>query len=285
MQKLQARTKALDGSEIKKTFDIRRSWSIVSGHAIYEHMDGTYAYKDGSPIMKAEDFQVVIHDERQLKKALSWWDRIGKKQSQAFYDALDLRLRALDGDHVDAAGEEDIEKDMILYTRVPAGESAEDQPEPLIPMTWMEIGFTSRPDWWGVAKTIEFNDFMYLLHSDEELVGAEIPDEILAGQKELINMNAEFLNENEVIVRHIDDGLYEELGPLEVIKTTKKYVEAETAYVDESAKIYFTGNKEPNARIPIEDLMLVQVTPVEQEKEPDSDETSDTSEAVTTGEF
>lgn len=266
MQILQVKVKDLDGKEIKRKFKIIRAWTNITGHGVFLHADGTYGFKDGAPVQSLRDINKVIHDPIQLRAATNWWERIGEKQSRAFYDALEKRRRKQAGDFAELPGEDESDKDMILYRKIPTGEDPEEYPTP---NTWMEMGFNKRPDWWGQASGIQFDDFLYIRHEDEEIGDDKLPQEILDAQRQLVEMNADFLNENEVIVRFVDDELYDEYGPLSVFKTTQKYAEAETAYVDEEKKIIFTGNKEPHSRILIKDLMIVSVNPLVLDQDPD----------------
>lgn len=260
MQILQVKTKGADGIEVKKNVRIVRTWGDISGHAVYLHSDGTYGFKDGAPVTSFEDIKKVIHDPIQLKVAKNWWDRVGEKQSQAYYDALEKRRMRLAGDFSEVGAEDASDKDMILYRRIPA--DAEDPDDFKTPNTWMEMGFSKRPDWWGQAQVVQFDDFVYIRHDDEAESDGLAP-EIAAGQKQLVEMNVAFLNEHEVVVRHIDDDLYKKYGPLLVTKAKKKYVEAETISPgEEDETIYFAGRRGEDAEILIEDLMLIDVKPI-----------------------
>lgn len=265
MQTLWVKTKDAAGNDLKRKILVKRAWTNISGLGVFLHMDGTYGFRDGAPVRSLADIREVIHDKIQLKAAENWWDRIGEKQSAAYYDALEKRRRLLAGDYTEGPVEGDSDLDMILYSKIPAGEAPEDHQ---VPNTWMELGFKKRPDWWGQASGIQFDDFLYVKYEEIEPGEDALPHEILVGQQQLAEMSSDFLNENDVIVRFVDDELYDEYGPLSVTKTTQKYAEAETAFVDEDAKIYFTGNKEPHAKIPISDLMVVSVTATAEQQGP-----------------
>lgn len=258
MQTLQVKTRDADGKESKKTVQIVRSWGVSSGHQIFLHANGTYGFKDGAPARSEQDLRQVITDPIQLEAALSWWNRVGRKQSEAYYAVLEKRQRQLIGDYGDTGSADDSDKDMVLYVRIPVG--AEDSAEFQTPQTWMELGFDRRPGWWGQAAGIKFDDWVYV-RQDELEPGAE--PETASGQKQLADMTVAFLAENEVLARHNDDALYEQYGPLRITKTTPKFAHAITIVNDpEHDPIVFAGEDEPNPKISLESLMLVSVEPV-----------------------
>jgi len=280
MQTLHVKSKGLDGSEIKKTVKVKRSWQSISGLQVFLHADGTYGFKDGAPVRSENDLKQVITDQIQLEAALGWWNRTGKKQSEAYYTALEKRKRQLAGDFSETAADTSSELDLILYYRRPVDGDPE---EGVAPQTWMEMGFTKRPDWWGRATSISFDDWVYERAGDADVKEDAIP-EIDQGQKQLANMTLAFLQAHEVTVRHLDEELYKEFGPLRITKTTKKYAQAETVSDGtESEPVVFTGDGGPHAKIPIENLMLVSVDPIA-EKE-DGDNAAKDPITTTPGEF
>lgn len=274
MQTLQIKTKDPDGNEIKKKVVVLRSWGNVSGHQLFLHADGTYGFKDGAPARNEQDIKRVISDKIQLGLALSWWERVGRQQSEVFYTAMEKRQRQLAGDHSQTSATADSDKDMILYAKVPTiSGNAENIPTP---QTWMELGFSRRPDWWGQARIVSFADWTYLRHDvdtntdSEQKKEAPGPDlQIETGQKKLAEMSKAFLNDHIVTVRHLDDELFKQYGLLRVIKTTPKYVQAAAMGTGDTDQIIFSGDDEPHPKIPIINLLLVSVEPVAKSEEKD----------------
>jgi hypothetical protein len=58
--------------------------------------------------------------------------------------------------------------DSILYSKKPKKGAISD------PKPWIEFGFSTRPDWWGQAKSVSFTDFTYIM--------AAAPDAPAAGK-------------------------------------------------------------------------------------------------------
>ena len=159
----------VDGKEEVKEVEVIRSWGDASGKFIYLHLGGYYGYKDGTPLVSSEDFE-LIKDKVQREAAMSWWKRIGKAESEAYYNQIEEDHRARTGDFNEEVPPES-NLDNILYSRYPSGS---ERPEKAEPSPWPEF-FTNRPDWWGQAKFIEFNDWMYERFDEKNI--AEPPPE------------------------------------------------------------------------------------------------------------
>ena len=69
-----------------------------------------------------------------------------------------------------AAQEANTILDSVLYTRRQGKKGAVSTAK-----SWLEFGFTSRPDWWGQAATIGFKDFTYEMLEPEPEKEPEVP--------------------------------------------------------------------------------------------------------------
>ncbi len=139
---------------------ILRSFSDSAGQSVFLHMNGTYGDKLGSPVKSLADLQSLPEPHR--SRAISWWERIGRKQSEEHYKKIAEADAARAGDFQEAlaADEFNSELDCLLYTRRTI-ENGKKGPAASAPKSWMECGFSTRPDWWGQAASIAFKDFAY----------------------------------------------------------------------------------------------------------------------------
>jgi hypothetical protein len=147
-----------------KEVTVHRSWQEAGGTAVYLHANGRYAYKDGTPLKKREELDILPGAQR--KMAQLWWDRIGGQESKAFYKSIETQAEAVAGDFQDNLLTT-TELDSALYVRRSAKGGAVSAPH-----AWMEW-FTKRPDWWGQAKVIGFADYIYEMAVIEEKPEAE----------------------------------------------------------------------------------------------------------------
>lgn len=155
-QKLFIKTTGIDGKTHLKAVYVIRSWQESGGAQIYLHADGTYGYKDGSPIRTIRELD-IMGDPHQRKIAESWWERTGERLSKKFYAAQDQEIakkqaevQAVEGDVSDL--------DTVQYRR----RSIADRRKLAwcAPHTWYGW-FPARPDWWGFASIIEIGTFRY----------------------------------------------------------------------------------------------------------------------------
>jgi len=164
------------GKSSMKKVTIIRSWQDASGKQLYLHMNGTYGYKDGSPVKTAHELDELIHDKHQAAAAKAWWERTGKALAEQFYVEKDKqdeerqrRLTPVQGDLS--------ELDTAVYTRRPVNDRRKNAWSG--PGTWV-TWFTARPEWWGLATTIEIQGYRYKLvepESEISVSGDEEPPE------------------------------------------------------------------------------------------------------------
>jgi hypothetical protein len=148
----------------KKIFVVR-SWSDSSGAAIYLHGNGIYGYKDGSPIRKPEEFNIIGND-LQRDQALGWWERKGKKFSEEYWSKKkEAERTALLSSSPDAVNVGMNTLDAALYARRPAAKRANSLFSE--PMHWWEFGWTLRPPWWGYLVKAEDANWYYRLANPE----------------------------------------------------------------------------------------------------------------------
>jgi len=170
-QTLYVKTTGKDGKSALKPVHVIRSWQESSGAQLYLHTNGIYGYKDGSPVRKVEEFD-IIGDKIQKKGAIAWWERKGKDLSAKYYKDQEKRLmkelqsdiRIIEGDKSDL--------DIVQYVRrlvTDRRKNAWSEPQ-----TWFEW-FTTRPDWWGHADLIEIAGYRYKTIDQEEI--EEVQDE------------------------------------------------------------------------------------------------------------
>jgi len=141
---------------------VHRCYQDITGRQIFLHADGSYGYKDGSPVKDAAEFNLLPEAQRQI--ALSWWQRVGEKKSQVYYSQLAEQNKKLAGDFQEtlAAQENNTRLDSVLYGRkaiVAGGKYGAIE----TPKSWMEHGFSHRPDWWGQARIINFANCQYVM--------------------------------------------------------------------------------------------------------------------------
>lgn len=153
--------KQKDGTTRKVT--VIRSWQDASGKHIFLHHNGKYADNTGSPMKSAADFDILPQHQRE--QALKWWERTGKAQSEEYYalKATEEAARAGDFQERLAAEEANSRLDAVLYVRKSARGNAVTKPQ-----SWMEFGFSSRPDWWAQANRIAFADCTYIIADADE---------------------------------------------------------------------------------------------------------------------
>lgn len=150
----------------QKEVKIIRSWGTSGGNSVYLHQNGSYAYKDETPLRSASELDILPLVQRE--RAVAWWNRTGKAESAAHYDGELQKAR-------DAAGDFQTEMpnaaelDAVTYTRRKFG--GKKTSATTAPHTWMEW-FANRPDWWGQARAIAFVDYAY-----EMVVAEEAPSE------------------------------------------------------------------------------------------------------------
>ena len=152
-----------------KEVNIHCSWQDAGGAAIFLHVNGRYAQKDGSPLKRSEELDILPPAQR--KQAQRWWDAVGGVESAKYYKRQEDAAEAEAGDFRDALVES-TEFDVALYTRKKAKGGAISAAK-----AWMEF-FTKRPDWWGQARLIEFGDYIYELSvlEDPAAAGDEKPE-------------------------------------------------------------------------------------------------------------
>ena len=174
MQKLMLKVKDKEGKTSYKPIEVIRSWQQADGQHIFLHKNGVYGYKDESPVRAREELENVITSKEHRKIALDWWDRFGKKISAKYYDEEDARLEALADSNL-MGPEGDISNlDMVQYQRrTVKNRSAKAYSAP---GGWHEW-FDKRPDWWGIAKTIELGAFYFRRVAPEDVEEKPIEEE------------------------------------------------------------------------------------------------------------
>lgn len=142
-------------SQGQRPVQVIRCWMAAGGNSVYLHANGRYAYKDGAPLKSAADLDILPGAQRE--RARAWWDRAGRVESEAYYEAQRLKEKEAAGDfraEVPFAAE----LDAVNYIRRKTGGGKTLAPS--APHAWMEW-FPARPDWWGQARTISFADYTY----------------------------------------------------------------------------------------------------------------------------
>lgn len=153
-QKLSVEITSADGSKSIRQVHVIRSWQDNTGSMIMLFANGSYGYKNGEPVQTEREFDIITSPV-QRKAAKAWWQRAGADLAAGYYAAKERREAELIGDfQPDTAAESEF--DMVLYTREPSDGSA----PPSGPFSWPEL-FSKRPDWWGQARSIKFNDYIY----------------------------------------------------------------------------------------------------------------------------
>lgn len=157
---------------------VHRSWKDISGVEVFLHTDGRYANKDGTPLKKREELDILPPTQRAIAQA--WWDRSGKKQSEDHYRGMEKKQAAIAGDFQDNVPESTTELDSALYARRSRKGGAISAAK-----SWMEW-FSKRPDWWGQAEAIGFPDFVYTKAGLEEEEEKEEPKTPVRGKKQTL---------------------------------------------------------------------------------------------------
>lgn len=157
-----------------KTIVVHRAYQDISGKQIFLHADGTYGYKDGAPVREASELNILPEAHRAL--ALSWWQRAGEKKSRAYYRILDEQNKRRAGDYQETLAQQanNTMLDSVLYGRkalvAPGKYGAVSAPK-----SWMEWGYSKRPEWWGQAKEVTFPDAAYVMQPNAPSPPAETP--------------------------------------------------------------------------------------------------------------
>jgi hypothetical protein len=144
---------------VKKVVVIR-SWQKADGAQLYFHSNGTYGYKDGSPVRTRAELEDpgLIGNEEQRKLALVWWDRKGVDESKKYYASQAERSRLVAERSPGVMRQVDSDLDIIMYMRRPLADrrrAAFGEP-----FTWFTM-FENRPGWWGDAEIIEVGQYRY----------------------------------------------------------------------------------------------------------------------------
>lgn len=173
MQELGIKEQVEDGGKNvnrERKVKVIRSWSDASGKHIYLHADGTYGYKDESPIIDPKEFE-IIGDPTQKRMAFDWWKRKGEKTSKKFYADVAKGIERKNLSRSGIPHDMQLNLDAALYMRKEnkkGGQFGE-------PSTWQEMGFNERPAWWGTMLSCVEPQFTYEL-SNPEAVGIKEPE-------------------------------------------------------------------------------------------------------------
>lgn len=152
------------GQRTQQEAHVIRSWQAADGTHIYLFANGSYCYRNGAPVRALADF-AVIASPVQRKAAEAWWARSGEALSKSYYAAVEERERRLAGDfQVDGGALSDSELDAVLYYRQPANDLSAPREGAF---SWMDL-FQKRPDWWGQANVITFEDWTYQRLAEEK---------------------------------------------------------------------------------------------------------------------
>ena len=167
-QTLHVKLRKPDGGETTVKVKVIRSWADSSGRSVFLHSDGRYAYKSGAPLREENELDIIsnVHHRR---VAQAWWKAIGEERSRQYYEQLDVLEAERAGDHRAVEGS-DSELDMVLYSKRKAGSNDEWSD----PLGWIGT-FDKRPDWWGIAPFIRFEQWEYQMFDPEDEQGAEEP--------------------------------------------------------------------------------------------------------------
>lgn len=166
MQKLTVSVKGKNGPETVKIVNVLRSWHSSSGAALYLfHGTGVYGYADGSPVKDESDLDLI---DNPIHRAVAkkWWDARGRVMAESFYAARDAEEARMAGDFQDDAAPSDTALDAVMYQSRSKGKGKAEAWSG--PFSWVER-FSARPDWWGQARSIAFQDLEYrMLEEDAE---------------------------------------------------------------------------------------------------------------------
>lgn len=165
-----------------KRVTVIRSWQSASGKQIYQHSDGTYGYKDGSPVMGRDELEDPELGMSEIHRdlALAWWIRKGEKESKAFYEMRAAQRRRVAEATPGVVRQVDSDLDSVMYQKRPLNDrrrAAFGEP-----FTWF-TEFKTRPDWWGHATVIDMGQWRYEMTDlraeisklDDQIVDAKIP--------------------------------------------------------------------------------------------------------------
>lgn len=152
---------------------ILRSWSDASGLQLFLHGNGTYGYINEAPVRKENEFD-IIGDPRQRMLALAWWNRTGRKLSEAHYAEIEESLQETTGDFRTEPAQQESDLDGILYIRRATGKKKKGGAV-TAPHSWMEW-FPKRPDWWGQAKRVDFPDYAYEMVEPGEVAETDLEE-------------------------------------------------------------------------------------------------------------
>jgi len=173
-QKLFVKTTDENGKMKMKEVIVIRSWQESNGTQIYLHADGTYGYKDASPIMGVKELD-IIGDKMQRKAAIAWWDRVGQRLSQEFYQKQEEIIEARLKTEISVVEGDASNLDSAQYIRRPINDRSKNAWSD--PSTWFEW-FEKRPEWWGYAPLIEIGNHRYkMIDLTEEASLSNIDDQ------------------------------------------------------------------------------------------------------------
>lgn len=181
-QKLFVKMKKPDGTATTKAVYVLRSWQESDGRQIYLHANGVYGYKDGSPVMGRDEFD-IIGSPNQRKLALAWWDRVGQKLSAAHCQAIEEAEEARQLEGLPAVEGESSDLDAMMYARRATKGKGKKREAWSDPATWPEYGFRSRPDWWGFAEQISIAGHEYEIVAVEQETAVESQESGVGGQE------------------------------------------------------------------------------------------------------
>ncbi len=151
-QKLNVIVRGPNGADTIVQKLVKRAYTD-NGTTLYEHMDGTWGYKNAAPARSVEEIQSVVPAGPHRVRAMAWWHRVGQRRAQAYYADLAAQEAARIGDFT--AERSDSELDGALYLRIPAAGGSADGP-----FAWTEL-FAQRPDWWGQFRQLKAADYTY----------------------------------------------------------------------------------------------------------------------------
>jgi len=156
-QKLFVKTTDDQGKTAVKEVHVIRSWQESSGVQIYLHMNGTYGYKDESPVRDVKELD-IIGDPIQKKAALAWWKRAGQQLSQEYYEKQEAIIEERLKRELPTSKGDDSNLDAVQYVRRTLSDRRKNAWSD--PSTWFEW-FDNRPEWWGFAGLIEIGNHRY----------------------------------------------------------------------------------------------------------------------------
>jgi hypothetical protein len=166
MQELNVTSIGRDGKETVKKVTILRCYQDAGGGEVYVHANGTYGYKDGSPIRTEAELD-IIGNPRHKSVAVQWFRKNQKQIDEHYRKRAEEELEAL-GDFNPSARPQS-ELDLVQYHRFETGKRPKKFAESF---AWMEL-FKLRPDWWGLADELTFPDWTYVKAIDAAEVAKE----------------------------------------------------------------------------------------------------------------